>query len=171
MLITAAILLMGVLVVVLVERSGSSSTTIGLDDGVAYSSDAVIGFDGARLLPVEAALGFGLAWLGTLLIAGLAGARSPLRHRARHRRLVLGGAGLLVVVGIALVLAAHGPAQTGWYAHAPLSDSTSPTSGLLLIRPSSIVAWVAVWAGTLLLAAGIGWTASRRRQAPDGATD
>jgi heme/copper-type cytochrome/quinol oxidase subunit 1 len=75
---------------------------------------------------------------------------------------------LLVAVGGIAVLRAEQEVSFGWFAYAPMSDTTfSP--GVTALRTSTLWAWASVVTGSVLLVGTIAYIAGVRRGRRDGA--
>ena len=69
---------------------------------------------------------------------------------------------LLVAVGGVAVLRAEQEVSLGWFAYAPMSDTTfSP--GVTVLRTSTLWAWASVVTGSVLLVGTIAYIAGVRR--------
>ena len=80
-------------------------------------------------------------------------------------RLVLAVGSVLSVVGVVvLVVASARPVSFGWFAYAPLSDTTFTADGVNLFSTASLVGAVVLVIGLLVLAAGLGYRRGVRRR-------
>ncbi|WP_146072866.1 hypothetical protein [Cryobacterium sp. Y62] len=102
--------------------------------------------------------------------AGQGGGFKPNSSRRVGVFMVVFGA-VAAVIGFVLLLLPSGPASFGWFAYAPLSNTTFfPPGGLLSVRTQiGIVLFIV---GLVLLAFGAGWMlgqrqAGRQRRLPD----
>ena len=90
------------------------------------------------------------------------GSKSDLSHRVRVSIVVLGA--VAAVIGLVLLLLPNGQASFGWFAYAPLSDTTFfPPGGLL--SPRSQIAMAVSIVGLVVLAFGAGWMLGQRQAA------
>ena len=80
-------------------------------------------------------------------------------------RLVLGGGLAASVVGVVvLVVASARPVSFGWFAYAPLSDTTFTADGVHVFSTESLVGAVVLVVGLLVLAAWLGYRRGARRR-------
>jgi len=71
------------------------------------------------------------------------------------------------VIGLVLLLLPSGQASFGWFAYAPLSDTTFfPPGGLL--SPQSQIGMVLIIVGLVLLAFGAGWFSGNAKPRASG---
>lgn len=77
LLIAAAVLIVAGIALIRFdsEETGSSGVSMGDEEGDGYLSTFSIAFDNAWLVTEQAAFGYALIWLGTLLVAGVVGHR------------------------------------------------------------------------------------------------
>jgi len=80
-------------------------------------------------------------------------------------RLVLGGGLAASVVGVVvLVVASARPVSFGWFAYAPLSDTTFTADGVHVFSTATLVGAVVLVVGLLVLAAWLGYRRGARRR-------
>ena len=85
-----------------------------------------------------------------------AGLTSPL--------VLVAGLAALVVGVVVLAIAAAQPVSFGWFAYAPLSDTTFPAEGVHMFSTASLVGAVIVVISLLVLAAWLGYRQGVRRK-------
>jgi heme/copper-type cytochrome/quinol oxidase subunit 1 len=87
------------------------------------------------------------------------------RRAGLTSRLVLAVGSVLSVVGVVvLAVASARPVSFGWFAYAPLSDTTFTADGVHLFSTASLVGAVVLVIGLLVLAAWLGYRQGARRR-------
>ncbi|WP_157485686.1 MULTISPECIES: hypothetical protein [unclassified Frigoribacterium] len=87
------------------------------------------------------------------------------RHAGLTSRLVpVAGVVVLVVGVVVLAIAGAQPVSFGWFAYAPLSDTTFTAEGVHVFSTASLVGAVIVVIGLLVLAAWLGYRRGVRRR-------
>jgi hypothetical protein len=87
------------------------------------------------------------------------------RRAGLTSRLVLGADLAVLVVGVVvLVIAAAQPVSFGWFAYAPLSDTTFTAEGVHMFSTASLVGAVIIVISVLVLAAWLGYRQGVRRR-------
>ena len=74
------------------------------------------------------------------------------------------------VIGLVLLMLPSGQASVGWFAYAPLSNTTFIPPGVLL-SPRSQFGIVLFIVGVVSLAFGAGWTLGQRQAGPERSSD
>ncbi|MCJ0700126.1 hypothetical protein SOM11_08355 [Frigoribacterium sp. CFBP9039] len=80
------------------------------------------------------------------------------------RLVLVAGLAALVVGVVVLAIASAQPMSFGWFAYAPLSDTTFTAEGVHLFSTASLVGAVIVIVSLLVLAAWLGYRQGVRRK-------
>ncbi|MBD8611875.1 hypothetical protein IFT77_15405 [Frigoribacterium sp. CFBP 13729] len=80
------------------------------------------------------------------------------------RLVLVAGLAALVVGVVVLAIASAQPMSFGWFAYAPLSDTTSTAEGVHLFSTASLLGAVIVIVSLLVLAAWLGYRRGVRRK-------
>ncbi|MBD8702768.1 hypothetical protein [Frigoribacterium sp. CFBP 13712] len=80
------------------------------------------------------------------------------------RLVLVAGLAALVVGVVVLAIASAQPMSFGWFAYAPLSDTTFTADGVHLFSTASLVGAVIVIVSLLVLAAWLGYRQGVRRK-------